>query len=170
MCDYSQRGLPNRLACEGELLVTHRFPTQLIGLASALDLDEAERRRAEAKGGRRWSFAFWRRRPRETDGRQVPAVCIPPGAWLRMTHIPVELKQRWALRPVEDVRFTQTGNDPERFRDAIRLGNGRILILQTLPERICFMVLSLGADQGANELQTQARTYDFSPVRTLPLW
>ena len=34
MCDYSLQGLPNRLAGEGEQLVTHRFPTQSIGLAS----------------------------------------------------------------------------------------------------------------------------------------
>ena len=26
MCDYSLQGLPNRLAVEGEKLVTHRFP------------------------------------------------------------------------------------------------------------------------------------------------
>lgn len=170
MCDYSQRGLPTRLACEGELLVTYRFPTKLIGLASALDLDEAEHRKSNTKRRRTWFTVFRRRRSRDTDTRQVPAVCIPPGARLRMTHIPAELRERWALRPVEDVRFTQTGDDPERFRDAIRFGNGRLLALQTLPQRICFMVLSLGSDQGTTELPTQAWRDNFSPVRPLPLW
>jgi hypothetical protein len=169
MCDYSQHGLQSRLACEGELLITYRFPTELIGLASALDVDEEERRRTEAERGRTWFSVLRRGRPRETNARQVPAVCIPPGARLRMTHIPVELRHRWALRSVEDVWFTETGDDPERFRDAIRLANGRLLVLQTLPERICFMVLSLGSDQGITEPRTQAWPVDFSSIRTLPL-
>ena len=48
MFDYSQHGFPSRLACEGELLVTHRFPTQWIGLASGLDMEKTEYRRAQA--------------------------------------------------------------------------------------------------------------------------
>jgi hypothetical protein len=62
--------------------------------------------------------------------------------------MPIELRQRWALRTVEDVWFTETGDDPEQFRDAIRFGNGRLVMLQTLPEHICLMVLSLGPDEG----------------------
>ncbi|HKE24493.1 MAG TPA: hypothetical protein VKB88_19150 [Bryobacteraceae bacterium] len=156
MCDYSQHGLPSRLACEGELLVTYLFPTQLIGLASALDLEETERRKTEV--GRAWAgfsaLKRWYARDRAT--RPVTAVCVPPGARLRMTHIPDELKQRWALRTVEDVWFTETGEDPEQFRDAIRFGNGRLVVLQTLPEHICFMVLSLGSDDGITQLQMPA--------------
>ena len=34
MCDYSLMAVPNRLAQEGEDLVTHRFPTGSLGLAS----------------------------------------------------------------------------------------------------------------------------------------
>jgi len=167
MCDYSQHGLPNRLASEGELLISYRFPTGLVGLASALDVDEEERRRAEADRGRTWFSALKRWRTRDTNVPQVPAVCIPPGARLRMTHIPSELRRRWALRAVEDVWFTEIGEDPERFRDAIRFGSGRVLILQTLPQRICFMVLSLGSDQGVPEMETPAWLGELPSARTL---
>jgi hypothetical protein len=34
MCDYSLQGGPNRLAVEGEQLVTYRFPTGSVGLAA----------------------------------------------------------------------------------------------------------------------------------------
>ena len=38
MCDYSLMAVPNRLAQEGEELVTHRFPTGSLGLASPANL------------------------------------------------------------------------------------------------------------------------------------
>ena len=38
MCDYSLMGIPNRLAEEGEELVSHRFPTGSVGFASPRDL------------------------------------------------------------------------------------------------------------------------------------
>ena len=41
MCDYSLMAVPNRLAQEGEELVTHRFPTGSLGLASPADLKYA---------------------------------------------------------------------------------------------------------------------------------
>lgn len=170
MCDYSQHGLPSRLACEGELLITYRFPTQLIGLASALDLDEAERQKRRVRRSRTWMSAIKRWCTRDVEAGRIPAIFIPPGARLRMTHIPAALRTRWALRPVEDVWFTQTGDDPEQFRDAIRFGNGRLLVLQTLPESICFMVLSLGSDQWYTERLTFAGPNDFRLVDTLPAW
>lgn len=163
MCDYSQHGLPSRLACEGELLVTHRFPTRYIGLAAALDLEEVENRRSEAERRRTWLSAFARWRV-DKHMPPVPAVCVPPGARLRMTHIPTELRHRWALRQVEDVWFTETGEDVERYRDAIRFGNGRLVVLQTLPERICLMVLSLGSDDGCTQFQTPIWPEDHAPI------
>ena len=38
MCDYSLMAVPNRLAKEGEELVSHRFPTGSVGFASPGDL------------------------------------------------------------------------------------------------------------------------------------
>src|SRR5437867_2983517 len=41
MCDYSLMVIPNRLAEEGEELVTHRFWTGSLGFASPLDMCKA---------------------------------------------------------------------------------------------------------------------------------
>ena len=147
MCDYSQHGLPSRLSCEGELLITHRFPTKLIGLGSPFDIEEAERARTRQRNGRAWVFALKRLFSRDTAACRIPAVCVPPGARLRMTHIPAKLKRKWGLGPVEDVLFTEIGDDPERYRDASRFRSGKLVVLQSLPERVCFVVLSLGSDE-----------------------
>ena len=59
MCDYSLAGVPNRLAVEGEQLVVHRFSTGSVGLAS----------------------------PCSSLSSKETAVCIPPGARLRLRDI-----------------------------------------------------------------------------------
>ena len=64
MCDYSLAYFPNRLAVEGEQLVVHRFPCGTLGLASS--------RRT-----------LWQR----LFPSGVPAVCVPPGARLRIEDI-----------------------------------------------------------------------------------
>jgi hypothetical protein len=152
MCDHSRRRLSSRLASEGELLVTYRFPTQLIAFASAMDLEKVRRERSNQAHERHWWSVFTRGFAKTKH--QIPVVCIPPGARLRMTHVPTDLRARWALRPVEYVWFTQTGADPEHCRDAVRLGNGRLILLRTLPEEVSFLVLSLGSDDDFVEVQT----------------
>jgi len=42
MCDYSLMGVPNRLAQQGEYLVTHRFRTGSLGLAPAGTCTQAD--------------------------------------------------------------------------------------------------------------------------------
>src|ERR1035438_785449 len=42
MCDYSLYEFPNRLAREGEELVTYRFPSGSMGLASPVELEKAQ--------------------------------------------------------------------------------------------------------------------------------
>jgi hypothetical protein len=63
MCDYSLAGMPNRLAVAGEQLVIHRFSTGAQGLTSP-------------------------KFPGSWSSRETPAVCIPPGARLRLRNIP----------------------------------------------------------------------------------
>ena len=41
MCDYSLMTFPNRLANEGETLVTHKFSTGSIGFVSPMELGAA---------------------------------------------------------------------------------------------------------------------------------
>lgn len=147
MFDYSRQGVPSRLAYEGELLVTHRLPTGLIGLVSPFDMEAALARTEDAAPRRhRWLSTVARRLRRKSAKRPLVLVCVPPGARLRMTHIPVDLRNSWGLRTVEDVWFTAVGEDLEHYRDAIRFSNGMVRSLQSIPERVCFVVLSLGAE------------------------
>ena len=75
MCDYSLMAVPNRLARQGEELVSHRFLTGSLGLASPADLKRAANPPAPARR------AFWcivRDFLNPPKTQSVPAVCIPP--------------------------------------------------------------------------------------------
>ena len=128
MCDYSLAGLPNRLAVEGEQLVVHRFETGAMGLApSCLGLKQ---------------FLF---------RSSTPAVCIPPGARLRLHDIPPALQQRLGVGEVEDVSFVQQNVEAFRYRDAVRFANGKEVLLQLLRFGQRVDVLSLSSAAAAEE-------------------
>jgi hypothetical protein len=140
MCDYSLMAIPNRLAAEGEELVSHRFPTGSIGLASPSDL----RRITDPAPPQPRSF--WAAvkdffNPPKTE--PVPAVCIPPGARLALQDIPARLQNELAVGPVEEVTFTQITAAVNSYRDAVRFNNGREIRLQELREGQRVQVLDL---------------------------
>jgi hypothetical protein len=88
MCDYSLMAITNRLAVPGEELVTHRFETGSIGLASALDLRKIQEcRKAHFRGVWPTIKAFFS----PSDSRSISAVCIPPGARLLISDITAKL-------------------------------------------------------------------------------
>jgi hypothetical protein len=128
MCDYSLAGLPNRLAVEGEQLVVYRFATGAMGLAPACP-------------GLKQLIV-----PSST-----PAVCIPPGARLRLYDIPLHLQQRLGVGEVEKVSFGQQSAEAFTYRDAVRFGNGRELLLQYLQYGQRVDVLSLSPEASAGE-------------------
>ena len=145
MCDYSLHAIPNRLSVEGEQLVTHRFPTFSIGLASPADLEKAIR--AQQKAGRPeeswWSrVKAWFSQP-PLVAEEVPAVCIPPGARLLLRDIPEDIQQEFSVGPVEDVVFTELTPNAYRYRDGVRFRNGREVLLQHLRAGLHVDVLSL---------------------------
>ena len=109
MCDYSLMSLPNRLANEGEELVVRRFHTGAIGLA------------APCPSASRW----W-------SAKQTPAVCVPPGARLRLKDIPKRLQREVGVGHAEEVTFVQLSATEYQFRDAVRFSNGKEILLQTL--------------------------------------
>jgi hypothetical protein len=132
--------VPNRLAQEGEELVTHRFPTGSLGLASPGDLKRA----ADPPAPTRKSFwcvlkEFFN--PPKTE--PVPAVCIPPGARLRLNDIPARLQQEFGVNGSEEVTFTQITAAVNSYRDAVRFPNGREVRLQELREGQHVQVLDL---------------------------
>jgi hypothetical protein len=150
MCDYSLAVLPNRLAVEGEELVVHRFYTGARGLASPADLQVPEPAPAPRK-------TFWERlKSVFEDPRRcanVAAVCIPPGARLRMTAIPEDFQRQWDVGNEECVLFTQLSANENHFRDALRFANGREVLLQELCEGMPVRVLSLGCEDVSDELE-----------------
>ena len=105
MCDYSLARIPNRLAVEGEQLVVHRFSTGSLGLATPCS---------------------------QPLSNGTPAVCIPPGARLRLQDIPEALQLRLGLNATEEVTFVQLSAEAYQYRDAVRFQNGREILLQKL--------------------------------------
>jgi hypothetical protein len=148
MCDYSLQGVPNRLAVEGEELITRRFLTGSVGLASSMDIAAAKCPKPQEECRRSWWFALkeWLDPVPELD--RVSAVCIPPGAHLFMNHIPEVLRLKYALQAVEDVTFIQMSADAYRYRDAIQFRNGKQVLLQEITVGVRFEVLSLASSQG----------------------
>lgn len=155
MCDYSLQGVPNRLAVEGEELITYRFLTGSVGLATPADIAAAKRPKPQERCRRSWWSALkqWLDPVIELD--RVPAVCIPPGAHLFMNHIPEMLRLKCALHAVEDVTFVQLSADANRYRDGIQFRNGRQVLLQEIAEGVHFEVLSLAASQQGTEAEPQ---------------
>ncbi len=152
MCDYSLHAVPNRLAVEGEELVTHRFPTSSIGLASPADLEKANRR-VEPSGP---EVSWWQRlkswlNPPPLRSEKVAAVCIPPGARLRLQNIPEDLQKELGVCGAEEVTFVELSASAYRYRDGVRFSNGREILLQYLDEGLRADVLSLAGTESAPE-------------------
>jgi hypothetical protein len=132
---------PNRLAREGEELVVYRFPIGSLGLTSPAEIKPA----ATAPCTPRPSF--WNRvkaflNPPKAD--PVPAVCIPPGARLRLDEIPPALQFELHVGPSEEVTFTQLSAAAHTYRDAVRFENGIEIRLQGLYPGQRVLVLDLG--------------------------
>jgi hypothetical protein len=143
MCDYSLFTYPNRLACGGEQLISYRFPSYSIGLAPLEDVEAAACRAKES----RTRFSWWSRlngsNCRISRREHIPAVCIPPGTSLRVTHMPVEVQWRFGLGSMAEVTFVELSSSAYEYRDAIRFKNGRTVLLQDLGEDVRFRVLCL---------------------------
>lgn len=157
MCDYSLMAVPNRLAQEGEELVAYRFPTGSLGLASPVDVKRIACRPSVSKG-------FWNNlkiffnAPKHAP---VPAVCIPPGARLRLEGISSRIQTEMGVGPAEDVTFTQISAAANTYRDAVRFSNGKQLRLQECREGLRVKVLDLST---AAELDLESLRRELSEV------
>jgi len=131
MCDYSLAHFPNRLAVEGEQLIVHRFDSGTLGLAPAqIGLKQL------LFGGR-------------------PAVCVPPGARLRLRDIPDTLQQSLDVGAVEEVTFVEKSLEEFAYRDGVRFANGREVLLQRLQCGQRVEVLSLDSGESEPALLTR---------------
>ena len=140
MCDYSLMAVPNRLAHEGEELVTHRFPTGSLGMASPADVRSATAPRPAERQ------TIWQKIRAFFDPTAAPAVCavcLPPGAHLLIRDIPQRLQQQWGVCDREEAVFTQISAAVNTYRDAIRFSGGREIRLQEFREGIRVRVVDL---------------------------
>jgi hypothetical protein len=158
MCDYSLMAVPNRLAREGEELVSHRFPTGSLGLAAPGDL------KRPVPVARR---TFWNAfkeffQPAETTA--VCAVCIPPGARLLLEDIPARLQTELGVGVSEEVVFTQITASAHSYRDAVRFPNGREVRLQELREgqRVRVLDLSFAEELDLDRLHEESPELAYS--------
>jgi hypothetical protein len=148
MCDYSLAGIPNRLAVEGEQLVVYRFCTGALGLASTSDVP------AKTGPPPRAPRTLWSVLPHPLTRpkmKAVTAVCIPPGARLRLQDIPQDVQVRLGLGATEEVTFVQQSADAYQYRDAVRFQNGRAILLQRLHSGQYVEVLSLASGDSQEE-------------------
>ena len=139
MCDYSLMNLPNRLANEGEDLIVHRFSSGSLGLASPADVSPA----IQAKSEPRSFWAAVKNFFSPVESCPVPAVCIPPGARLRLTDLNERMRRQYKLNPEEEVTFTQLTAAANTYRDAVVFSSGVKLKLQELSEGQRVTVLEL---------------------------
>jgi len=144
--------VPNRLAQEGEDLVAHRFPTGSLGLASPCEVKRPTM--ATRQNG-------WWGRVREFFNppvvEPVAAVCIPPGARLKLQDIPLRMQQEFGVGPVEEVVFTQITAAVNSYRDAVRFRTGREVRLQELREGQRMRVIDLSMAEELDLEKVRAR-------------
>jgi hypothetical protein len=166
MCDYSLMSFPNRLAREGEELVAHRFECGAMGFASPVDL-LPEQIPMTARLRNVWSNLVGIPIPRKS--KCVVAVCIPPGAHLRVWDIPEYLQREIDVRRTEEVTFTQISASPFQYRDALRFRNGCQILLQRLEEGQRIRVLSLSvADFADLAIELEGRVAQWHKTTPLP--
>jgi hypothetical protein len=140
MCDYSLMAVPNRLARQDEELVTHRFPTGSLGLASPDDVRRSTEPRLAG------SKTLWRKIAEFFDPPAAPsvcAVCVAPGTRLMVTEIPSRLRQQLRLDGQEVAVFSQISANAHQYRDAIRFTGGLEVRLQELGEGLRMRVLDV---------------------------
>src|SRR6202140_2763822 len=127
MCDYSLYEFPNRLAREGEELVTYRFPLGSLGLVSPMELENTQ---AKTPGKRFWGTVrglSGGSSCRPSDRRNVCAICVPPGARVILKDISLQMQRNLGLCPEEGGKFIETSIEVLRHRDAILLANGLVI-------------------------------------------
>lgn len=162
MCDYSLMAVPNRLAREGEELISHRFPTGSLGLASPADLQ-----RTPPPAARKSFWTAFKEFFQPAEAAAVCAVCIPPGARLRLEDVPARLQTELGVGACEDVTFTQITASAHSYRDAVRFRNGREVRLQELREgqRVKVLDLSLAEELDLDRLREESPELAFSRRR-----
>jgi hypothetical protein len=158
MRDLTLKRAPERLAVEGEILVSYRFQTGSVGLASPGEIVGSKGVWGGVGGRRSW-WSRWKRRInlfRQPD--KTAAIRVSPTARLRVNSVPDEIQQEFGVSAIENVNFVELSAEGCYLRDAIRFRNGRHVLLQRFGEGIWFEVLADGSnDQEPNQEPEESR-------------
>jgi hypothetical protein len=95
--------------------------------------------------------------------KETPAVCVPPGAHLLLRDIPKNLQRQLDVQATEEVTFVQLSAEAYEYRDAVRFGNGREVLLQRLRHGQRVEVLSLCSDDNREE-ERQRREEEYRRI------
>jgi hypothetical protein len=152
MCDYSLYTVNNRLACESDDLILHRFNTGSLGFCAVAELEKEMSRGAFARG---WSQVMRWLHPRKKCG--LTAVCVPPGARLLISAVPEKARSVFSSLELETVEFTQLSERSYAYRDALRFSEGETVLLQKFPEGLRVTVLALAPAEEVGEARVSER-------------
>jgi hypothetical protein len=167
MCDYSLHAYANRLATEGENLILTRFPNGSAGFTSCEEFECQRAWKAQSTQQTGWASvkAFFRELFASKPAGALTAVCVPPGARLRLDGIPKSLQADFGVQETEEVTFTQLGFEAYTYRDAVRFNNGREVLIFRLPEYQKAKVLSLGNEKSPRGIEIPITEYAPAPSR-----
>jgi len=141
MCDYSLHAFKNRLAVDGESLTIHKFYSGSKGMAAPAEIKAARPRGLK----RLWNLLI--PEDRRTTDQKITAVCIPPGARLRLGGIPKRLQTLFEVSESEVVPFVQLPLEPFRYRDAVRFSSDFVALLQNFDEGLRVEVISFELEE-----------------------
>src|SRR5258708_9584557 len=145
MCECSMMSMPNRVAVEGEDLVTYRFHSGSIGFACESDVGRmAGSNDPRARGHWLSPKSYSTNSPL---AEPVCAVCVPPGARLLLQDIPEQLQHNLKVASSEEGTFVQMGMAAYTYRDAVPFERGLELRLQDLIPGQRARVLQLSSEQ-----------------------
>jgi hypothetical protein len=141
-------------------LIVHKFRGGSKGLASPAELEVLTKIAPAPQGtGLIRSLFHWvkeRRRVRSAEPeRDLPAVCIPPGAKLYLEGITPTMCEAFGFGEAEEVTFTELTMEPFRYRDAFRFKNGAEILVQRFPEGMLVEVLALALAEDPEEEQPE---------------
>jgi hypothetical protein len=105
------------------------------------------------------------------DECSVTAVCMPPGARIELRIQSPEIQNTLGVAARSEAVFDEISAESFLYRDALRLEDGRMLLLQSFPEGIHALVTALGP---SNDFEDRAvlleRQYERTPALLSRRW
>src|SRR5262249_51913601 len=129
MCDFSLDVRNTRLAEVGDQLFINLFHAGSKGLASRADF-------LAARPGLLKRITDFFTMTEDNTLKNLPAVCIPPGARLGLSGIPKWMQDKYGVGESEGATFVHLTYESFRYRDAVEFANGARALLQVFPQGV----------------------------------